>query len=54
MLVAAFPLSSRPPYVFSWLNTLISPEDMMDPDLLERLVLNNFCKHFLLDRVASE
>ncbi|XP_040861917.1 uncharacterized protein [Glycine max] len=43
MLAAAYPLSSRPPYVFSWLNTLISAEDMMDPDLLKRLVLNNFC-----------
>ncbi|XP_027363699.1 uncharacterized protein LOC113871108 isoform X2 [Abrus precatorius] len=43
MLAAAYPLSSRPPYVFSWLNTLISAEDMMDPDLLRRLVLNNFC-----------
>ncbi|KAK7390894.1 hypothetical protein VNO78_19075 [Psophocarpus tetragonolobus] len=43
MLAAAYPLSSRPPYVFSWLNTLISAEDMMHPDLLKRLVLNNFC-----------
>ncbi|XP_020205277.1 uncharacterized protein LOC109790512 isoform X2 [Cajanus cajan] len=43
MLAAAYPLSSRPPYVLSWLNTLISAENMMDPDLLKRLVLNNFC-----------
>ncbi|KAL1342965.1 uncharacterized protein [Arachis hypogaea] len=43
MLAAAYPLSSRPPYVLSWLNTLISAEDMMDADLLKRLVLNNFC-----------
>lgn len=43
MLAAAYPLSSRPPYVLSWLNNLISAEDMMDPDLLKRLVLNNFC-----------
>ncbi|KAK7280424.1 hypothetical protein RJT34_25488 [Clitoria ternatea] len=43
MLSAAYPLSSRPPYALSWLNTLISAEDMMDPDLLKRLVLNNFC-----------
>ncbi|KAK7357739.1 hypothetical protein VNO80_17035 [Phaseolus coccineus] len=35
MLAAAYPLS--------WLNTLISAENMMDPDLLKRLVLNNFC-----------
>ncbi|KAJ1380774.1 hypothetical protein SESBI_45741 [Sesbania bispinosa] len=43
MLSAAYPLSSQPPYALSWLNTLISAEDMMDPDLLKRLVLNNFC-----------
>ncbi|KAI4357742.1 hypothetical protein L6164_001673 [Bauhinia variegata] len=43
MLAAAYPLSSRPPYVLSWLNTLISAEDMMDPELLKKLVLNNFC-----------
>ncbi|QCE08578.1 polyhydroxyalkanoate synthase [Vigna unguiculata] len=43
LLAAAYPLSSRPPYVLSRLNTLISAEDMMDPDLLKRLVLNNFC-----------
>ncbi|KAE9589410.1 putative alpha/Beta hydrolase [Lupinus albus] len=42
LLAAAFPLSSRPPYVLSWLNDLISAEGMMDPDLLKRLVLNNF------------
>lgn len=44
MLSAAYPLSSRPPYVLSWLNHLISAEDMMHPELLEKLVLNNFCK----------
>ncbi|CAI0451312.1 unnamed protein product [Linum tenue] len=43
MLAAAFPLSSRPPYVLSWLNNLISAQDMMHPELLEKLVLNNFC-----------
>ncbi|KAE9618726.1 putative peptidase S9, serine active, alpha/Beta hydrolase [Lupinus albus] len=43
LLAAAHPLSSSPPYVLSWLNSLISAEDMMDPDLLKRLVLNNFC-----------
>lgn len=43
MLAAAYPLSSRPPYVLSWLNQLISAEDMMHPELLKKLVLNNFC-----------
>ncbi|XP_062110030.1 uncharacterized protein LOC133821881 [Humulus lupulus] len=43
ILAAAYPLSSRPPYVLSWLNYLISAEDMMHPELLEKLVLNNFC-----------
>ncbi|XP_051148832.1 uncharacterized protein LOC127263706 [Andrographis paniculata] len=42
-LSAAYPLSSRPPYVLSWLNDLISSEDMMHPELLKKLVLNNFC-----------
>ncbi|XP_011022532.1 PREDICTED: uncharacterized protein LOC105124275 isoform X2 [Populus euphratica] len=42
MLSAAYPLSTRPPYVLSWLNDLISAQDMMHPELLEKLVLNNF------------
>ncbi|CAL5421644.1 unnamed protein product [Camellia sinensis] len=42
LLAAAYPLSSRPPYVLSWLNNLISAEDMMHPELLRKLVLNNF------------
>ena len=52
MLAAAYPLTSRPPYVLSWLNTLISAEEMMDPELLKKLVLNNFCE-FLSLRDAS-
>lgn len=44
LLSAAYPLSSRPPYVLSWLNDLISAQDMMHPELLKKLVLNNFCK----------
>ncbi|KAL7001098.1 hypothetical protein U1Q18_002251 [Sarracenia purpurea var. burkii] len=43
LLAAAYPLSSHPPYVLSWLNNLISAEDMMHPELLRKLVLNNFC-----------
>lgn len=43
LLSAAYPLSSSPPYVLSWLVDLISAEDMMHPELLKKLVLNNFC-----------
>ncbi|OVA08135.1 hypothetical protein BVC80_1725g21 [Macleaya cordata] len=43
LLAAAYPLSSRPPYVLSWLNHQISAQDMMHPELLKKLVLNNFC-----------
>ncbi|KAK9118182.1 hypothetical protein Scep_016275 [Stephania cephalantha] len=43
MLAAAHPFSSRPPYILSWLNDQISAEGMMHPELLEKLVLNNFC-----------
>ncbi|KAG2319862.1 hypothetical protein Bca52824_013075 [Brassica carinata] len=43
LLAAAYPLSSRPPYVLSWLNDLITSTDMMHPEQLEKLVLNNFC-----------
>lgn len=47
MLTAAYPLTSRPPYVLSWLNHMISAQDMMHPELLKKLVLNNFCKHIV-------
>ncbi|XP_010906980.1 uncharacterized protein [Elaeis guineensis] len=43
LLAAAYPLSSRPPYVLSWLNPQISAQDMMHPELFAKLVLNNFC-----------
>ncbi|KAK9115967.1 hypothetical protein Sjap_014914 [Stephania japonica] len=43
MLAAAHPFSSRPPYILSWLNDQISAEGMMHPELLEKLILNNFC-----------
>lgn len=43
LLAAAFPLAARPPYIMSWLSPQISAHDMMDPELLEKLVLNNFC-----------
>lgn len=44
LLIAAYEVSSRSPYALTWLNTLISAEGMMDPDLFKRLVMNNFCK----------
>ncbi|KAG8382820.1 hypothetical protein BUALT_Bualt05G0117400 [Buddleja alternifolia] len=44
LLSAAYPLSSRPPYALAWLNDLISAQDMMHPELLKKLVLNNFCE----------
>ncbi|XP_059655468.1 uncharacterized protein LOC132302578 isoform X2 [Cornus florida] len=43
LLAASYPLSTSPPYVLSWLNNLISAENMMQPELLKKLVLNNFC-----------
>ncbi|XP_051144461.1 uncharacterized protein LOC127260664 isoform X2 [Andrographis paniculata] len=43
LLSAAYPLTSRPPYVLSFLNDMISAQDMMHPELLKKLVLNNFC-----------
>ncbi|XP_059640998.1 uncharacterized protein LOC132283119 [Cornus florida] len=43
LLAAAYPLASGPPYVLAWLNPLISAENMMHPELFEKLVLNNFC-----------
>ncbi|CAA0832989.1 Uncharacterised conserved protein UCP031088-alpha/beta hydrolase [Striga hermonthica] len=43
MLSAAYPLSSHPPYVLSWMNDLISAQDMMQPELLKKLILNSFC-----------
>ncbi|XP_054823884.1 uncharacterized protein LOC129321925 isoform X2 [Prosopis cineraria] len=43
LLAAAYPLTYRPPYVLSWLNSLITAEDMMEPELLKKLILSNFC-----------
>lgn len=36
-------LATRPPYALSWLIPQISAPGMMHPELLEKLVLNNFC-----------
>lgn len=43
LLAAVYPLSSRPPYILAWLNSQISAEGMMHPEMFEKLVLNNFC-----------
>ncbi|TKW09931.1 hypothetical protein SEVIR_6G134000v4 [Setaria viridis] len=43
LLAAAYPWASGPPYLFSWLNPQISAQDMMHPELLSKLVFNNFC-----------
>uniref|UniRef100_A0A7N0U1H7 AB hydrolase-1 domain-containing protein n=1 Tax=Kalanchoe fedtschenkoi TaxID=63787 RepID=A0A7N0U1H7_KALFE len=43
LLAAAYPLSSRPPYVLAWLNNLISSEGMMHPELMKKFIFNNFC-----------
>lgn len=42
-LAAVHPYATRPPYILSWLKSLISTPEMMHPELLEKLVLNNFC-----------
>ena len=43
LLAAAHPLMFRPPYVLSWLVALFSAQKI-HPELLEKLVLNNFGK----------
>ncbi|GAB4861009.1 hypothetical protein Ancab_036170 [Ancistrocladus abbreviatus] len=43
VLSAMHPLVSYPPYILSWLYPLISAQDMLTPELFERLVLKNFC-----------
>ncbi|KAG5608282.1 hypothetical protein H5410_019563 [Solanum commersonii] len=50
LLAAAYPLSSRPPYVLSWLNDLISAADMMHPELLKKLLSTAFRDGGLRDR----
>ncbi|XP_062218361.1 uncharacterized protein LOC133918481 [Phragmites australis] len=43
LLSTTYPISSRAPYIVSLLRSQISAEDMMDPELLSKLILNNFC-----------
>ncbi|CAD5317125.1 unnamed protein product [Arabidopsis thaliana] len=41
MLAMAHPLMCRPPYALSWLTANISAPQMMDPEVIEKLVLNS-------------
>ncbi|WZZ06859.1 hypothetical protein YC2023_092780 [Brassica napus] len=43
MLEMAHPLICRPPYALSWLTTNISAPQMMEPEVIEKLVLNSLC-----------
>ncbi|XP_061353246.1 uncharacterized protein LOC133298024 [Gastrolobium bilobum] len=43
LIATAYPLTTRPLYILSWLNYQISAQDMMDEKLLEKLVMKNFC-----------
>lgn len=43
LLSSTYPISSRAPYILSLLRSQISAKDMMDPELLSKLILNNFC-----------
>ncbi|WOK98626.1 hypothetical protein Cni_G07338 [Canna indica] len=55
LLAAAYPLSSRPPYVLTWLNDQISAQDMMHPELFAKLVFNNFYRYvFCLNHVQNQ
>lgn len=45
LLAMAHPLMCRPPYALSWLTANISAPQMMDPELIEKLVLNSLCKY---------
>lgn len=47
LLAAAHPFASHPPYILSWLNAQITAQDMMHPELLEKLIMKNFCKFML-------
>jgi len=44
VMAALYPLASRPPFLLSWLNAQVSAQDMMVPELFERLLQKNFCK----------
>ncbi|KAI7738892.1 hypothetical protein M8C21_002055 [Ambrosia artemisiifolia] len=50
ILTAAYPFTSRPPYVLSRLNHMISAGDMMHPDLLKKLLASALRERGLCDR----
>lgn len=52
-MAAAYPLASRPPYFLSWLNPQISAQNMMHPEMFEKLVLNNFGKYIISPLVSN-
>lgn len=43
LMAAIHPLAVNPPYMMAWLSPQVSAQDMMDPELFKKLVLNNFC-----------
>ncbi|KAF8676248.1 hypothetical protein HU200_047119 [Digitaria exilis] len=43
LLSTTYPISSRAPYILSLLRSQISAKEMMDPELLSKLIFNNFC-----------
>ena len=44
LLATMHPLASRPLFLLSWLNSQISAQDMMLPEMFDKLVLKNFCE----------
>ncbi|GMN46377.1 hypothetical protein TIFTF001_015560 [Ficus carica] len=42
ILAAVHPFVSRPPFVLSWLKGQVSAQEMMHPELYDKLLLNNF------------
>lgn len=47
MLAMVHPLMCRPPYALSWLTANISAPQMMDPEVIEKLVLNSLSTNYL-------
>eukprot|EP00250_Pteridium_aquilinum_P022254 c25334_g2_i1 orf=260-2143(-) len=43
LMAAIHPLAVNPPYAMAWLSAQVSAQEMMDPELFKKLVLNNFC-----------
>lgn len=43
LMAAIYPLAISPPYAMAWLSAQVSAQEMMDPELFKKLVLNNFC-----------